>query len=129
MTRALLTIALAGLLAGCVRFKPEPLNPAANGAALESRNLADPQLRTFLETNLQRQLSPWPLKSWDFDALAMAAFFYSPSLDVARAQWQVARGGNKTAAAHPNPTMSAVPGYDFSATSGMNPWIPAITFD
>jgi cobalt-zinc-cadmium efflux system outer membrane protein len=129
MRRALLTIALAGLLAGCVRFKPEPLNPAANGTALESRNLADPQLRTFLETNLQRQLAPWPLKSWDFDALTMVAFFYNPSLDLARAQWQVALGGNKTAAARPNPTLSAVPGYDFSATSGMSPWIPSITFD
>jgi cobalt-zinc-cadmium efflux system outer membrane protein len=129
MIRALLTIALAGLLTGCVRFKPEPLNPAAHGSALESRSLADPQLRTFLETNLQRQLSPWPLKSWDFDALTMAAFFYNPSLDLARAQWQVTLGGNKTAAARPNPTMSAVPGYDFSASSGMSPWIPAITFD
>ena len=129
MIRALLTITLAGLLAGCVRFEPEPLNPADNGAALESRNLADPQLRTFLETNLQGQISSWPLKSWNFDALTLAAFFYHPSLELARAQWQVALGGNKTASAHPNPTLSVIPGYDFSATGGMSPWIPAITLD
>lgn len=39
-------------------------------------------------------------------------------------------GGETTAAQRPNPTISAVPGYDFTATSiGINPWIPIVSID
>lgn len=129
MNRCLLPIALAGVLTGCVAFKSEPLNPASTGATLENRTLADPQLKTFLETNLKQQFAQWPLNSWDFDTLTGVAFYYHPSLDLTRAQWQVALGGNKTAAGRPNPTVSAVPGYNFSASRGMTPWLPSLTFD
>lgn len=60
--------------------------------------------------------------------LTLAAFYYNPSLDVARAQWQVALGGEVTAAALPNPTVVATPGYDFNYTE-LSPWLPSIEFD
>jgi outer membrane protein TolC len=69
------------------------------------------------------------LKSWEFEDLTIAALYYHPSLEVARAQWRVALGGNKTAAGRPNPTLNAIPGYDFSATGGVNPWIPGVSLD
>ncbi len=119
----------AALLTSCIAYKPEPLNPSSTGAALENRTLSDAQLRAFLEANLHAEISPWPPAPWDFNQLTGAAFFYHPSLDLARAQWQTALGGDKTAAARPNPTVNAQPGYNFSATGGLTPWIPAVTFD
>jgi hypothetical protein len=43
-------LAIAGL-SGCVRFKPKPLSASTGAADFESRTLADPSLRAFLETN------------------------------------------------------------------------------
>ena len=91
--------------------------------------LDDPGLRRFLEKNLARPGDSWPLKSWDFETLNLAALYYHPSLDVARAQWQAAVGGQKTAAGRLNPTISAVPGYDINPPEFVTPWFPAVTFD
>lgn len=86
--------------------------------------------KSFLEKNLHRQFDSWPLKSWDFETLALAAYYYHPSLAVARAQWQETEGSEITAAQRPNPTLTAIPGYDFTAPSiGINPWIPAVSID
>ncbi len=121
---------MLALLAGCARFQPRPISPAQTAARLESRTLDDAAFRAFLEKNLQRQFDAWPLKSWDFETLALAAYYYHPSLAVARTQWQEAVGGETTAAQRPNPTLNAIPGYDFTATSiGINPWIPAVSVD
>ncbi|EEF58194.1 TolC family protein [Pedosphaera parvula] len=116
-------------LAGCVRFQPHPISPSETAAKLESRSLNDTGFKAFLEKNLQKKFADWPAANWDFETLTLAALYYHPSLDVARAQWDLARGGEVTAAERPNPTLSAVPGYDFSATSPANPWIPAVSFD
>jgi cobalt-zinc-cadmium efflux system outer membrane protein len=123
------TIVALVLLAGCVRYQPRPILPAQTAANLEARTLDDPALKEFLEKNLQRRFEIWPPKFWDFETLNLAALYYHPSLDVARSQWQVALGGNKTAAARPNPILSAVPGYNFSATGAVSPWIPAVTLE
>jgi cobalt-zinc-cadmium efflux system outer membrane protein len=116
-------------LSGCQRFKPEPLSATRGAAALESRSLADPRLREFLERNLDRELSEWPLARWDFGALTLAAFYFHPSLDLARAQWNVATAGIVTAGGRPNPTVTLVPEYSFNPPAGVSPWLPSITFD
>jgi outer membrane protein TolC len=121
-------IALA-LLAGCAHFQSQPISPAQTAAALDARTLDDPQFRAFLEKNLGRQFDSWPLKSWDFDTLTLAAWYYHPSLDVARAQWGSARAGIKTAGGRLNPTVSVTPGYDAQIPGAPSPWILPVTFD
>ena len=117
------------MLAGCAHFKSQPLAPEKTAAQLESRRLDDPGLKKFLEQNLGRDLPGWPLESWDLNSLTFAAFYFQPSLEVARAQWRVARAGIKTAGGRPNPTLSLVPGYDTTSHSPVNPWFPAVSFD
>jgi cobalt-zinc-cadmium efflux system outer membrane protein len=118
-------------MAGCARFHPQPLSPAETAASLDERRLDDPKFRGFLETNLSRAFPEWPPKVWDFDMLTLAAFYYHPSLDVARAELDVAAGGDKTAAERPNPVLSAVPGYSFDPASGSmyTPWLPGVSLD
>src|SRR5260221_7426485 len=99
-----IVLPLAGLLAGCAHYQDQPLSAIRVAAEFEERSLDNPALKTFLEQNLHRQLSVWPIKTWDFQSLALAAFYYHPSLDVARAQWNVAQAGMKTAGGRPNPT-------------------------
>jgi outer membrane protein TolC len=127
MSRRLSIIWLC-LLAGCVRFEHQPLSPAETGARLESRSLDSPVLKAFLEKNLHRELTAWPAPAWDFESLTLAALFYHPSLDLARAQWAVAQAGKVTAGERPNPTVTVAPGYDFT-TLARSPWMPLGTLD
>ncbi len=117
-----------GLLAGCARFHSKPLSPADTAAGLESRSLDNPDLKAFLETNLHRELRTWPVAEWDYEMLTLAAFYYHPSLEVARADWRVAAGGIETAAERPNPTAS-VSGIYEPASGAYSPWIPGLVFD
>jgi outer membrane protein, heavy metal efflux system len=119
----------AVLLAGCVHYEPRPLAPEQTAAAFESRTLASPEVRDYLAVNIGRDFVEWPPKEWDFEMLTWVAFHFHPSLDVARAQWDVAQGGIRTAAGRPNPTVGVTPGYNFHAASGVSPWFPGMTVD
>lgn len=123
-----ITLLVLGLgAAGCARYEPHSLVPAQTALALDARSLQDPRLREFLEKNARptsTNESPW-----NFENLYLAALYYHPSLDLARAQWRSALGGDAVAAGRPNPTVSLVPGYNISAVSPVTPWMPAITFD
>jgi outer membrane protein TolC len=120
---------LVGLVfCGCVHYQPRPLSPGQSAEQLEGRSLTNLELRAFLEKNSHRQLQEWPIGVWDFEMLTLAAFYYNPSLDVARAEWQVALGGTQTAAERPNPTVSATGIYE-PIGGGASPWIPGVIFD
>src|SRR5436190_12210018 len=129
MNRCSVAILTAGLLSGCARFDSQPISPAETAAQLDARRLDDAALKKFLETHLGREPETWPMKSWDLKALTLAAFFFNPSLDVARAQLGVAQAGVRTAGGRPNPVLNLVPGYDFSAASGLSPWLPFFSVD
>ncbi len=116
-------------LAGCARFEPKPIAPAQTAAEFECRSLTNAALKTFLEKNLRRELTDWPHPQWDFDLLTLAAFYYHPDLAVARAQWNVAQAGDKTAGGRPNPTLSLTPGFDATHNPGLSPWFPGLSFD
>ena len=98
-------------------------------ARLEARSLSDTNFKVFLETNLQRQFTSWPLPSLDLPTLTLAAFYFHPGLDVARAQWSVARGGETTAGGRPNPVLGVTPGYSGNPPRGVSPWFPSVTLD
>jgi len=109
--------------AGCARFHSQPLSAAANADALECRSLTNAELKLLLEKNLHRNFDDWPMVEWDFNMLTLAAFYFHPSLEVARAQWAVAQGGEKTAGQRPNPTLTVTPTYNFT-TFVPSPWDP-----
>jgi len=122
-----LAIAALGLLAGCARFRSEPISPAQTATRLESRSLDSPALKTFLETNLHRELTNWPAGPWTLDMLTLAGFYYHPSLEVARADWRAAAGGVKTASEWLNPT--ATWSLIHEPVPEANPWIPGLVVD
>ena len=117
------------LLTGCVRFHSQPLSPGKSATELESRSLTNALLKTFLEKNLHRDLANWPATSWDFPMLALAAYYYHPSLEVARNEWHAAQAGTKTAGGRLNPTVNITPGFDSGIPANPIPWVVPVTVD
>jgi outer membrane protein, heavy metal efflux system len=117
------------LLTSCAHFKSQPLAPEKSAAELEARRLNDPGLEKFLEQNSGREWQNWPETNWNFQKLTLVAFYFHPSLEVARAQWLVAQAGLKTAGARPNPSVSVSPAYDTQIPGNYSPWLVPVTFD
>ena len=116
------------LAAGCAQYESQPLSAEHAAADFQSRTLTDPGLRAFIETNLSAALTVGAPPTWDFTSLTLAAFYYHPDLDVARAKWATAEAGKTTAAERPNPILSVTPGYN--ATTGIpSPWFVTPTLD
>lgn len=117
-------------VAGCVHYSPKPLpQRAAAASAFQARTLESAGLRQFMEQSTGTNFQQWPLPSLGFEELALAAVYYHPSLDVARAQWSLSRAGKQVAAGRPNPTLSLLPGYDWNPGKGISPWFPALNLD
>jgi outer membrane protein TolC len=93
-------------------------------AELEARRLTDPGLKRFLEAH-----GGGLLPVWDLERLSLAALYFHPSLDVARAQWKTAQAAVQTAGARPNPTLRLAPQYTINPERGLSPWVAAVEFD
>ena len=129
MSRALVLMVGAALVAaGCARYVAKPLAADAVAATLESRTLTDAGLRMFLDAHLPESIRSWPLASWEFPSLTLAAFYFHPDLDVARARWATAQAGRIGAGERPNPALSLSPGRD-TTTLIPSPWLVTTVLD
>jgi hypothetical protein len=75
---------------GCAAYHPRPVSPEERASVFEARTLDNTDFKAFLGKNLYHGMTPWPPPSWDFTALTLAAFYFLPDFDVARAKWKVA---------------------------------------
>lgn len=99
-------------------------SPEAVAAKFPARTLQDAGLRAFLVDNLGHEPA-----AWDFEALSWAAFYFHPSLGLARAQWATTRAAQQTAGARPNPTITLTPGFNPIHDAGISPWFPSVNLD
>jgi cobalt-zinc-cadmium efflux system outer membrane protein len=126
----MLTIAVVWfVVVGCASYEDRPLSAEKTLDEFESCTLNRADLGDYLRKNLQ--IKQWPLKAWGLSELTLAAFFYNPKLDVARAQWSVAGGEEKTAAERPNPELSLAPGFNSTTGygTGISPWLLSAVID
>ncbi len=115
-------------LTSCVRYHALPITPETSLEDFEARRLDAQEFGAFLQE--RGETSVWPPAAWDLRDLTLAAFYYSPVLDVARAQWGVAQGGVITAGARPNPSVTAGVGYNATTpVDEITPWIPEVALD
>ncbi|HBK04343.1 MAG TPA: TolC family protein [Acetobacteraceae bacterium] len=118
------------LVAGCAQFHPQPISAAANATTLDERGLDNPRLRKFIKIGLETDGEATPSSRWDLPALTLAALYYHPDLDIARAKLAGAKAGAVTAAQRPNPTLSFQDlGYNATIATP-SPWAiaPVINF-
>ena len=104
---------------GCAihKYHAAPISTASSLASFEARSLSDAGLKQFIETNTHQALESWPLRTWTLEQLTLAAYYYSPDLDLARANVTNAEAGVVTAGARPNPTIGVGAGYETSPES------------
>lgn len=100
------------VLTGCAvrKYQPAPVVPTETASKMESRNLADPGLQSFVEKSLGHPVTPWPPKAWDLGTLSLAALYFNPSFEAARARLTETEAAVVTAGARPNPTLNFSPG-------------------
>jgi outer membrane protein TolC len=124
-------LALAAVLmsaVACVRYQARPIVPGRAMEDLEARRLDSPELGRFLIAN--KEVDAWPPAAWDLKSLTLAALYYHPDMDIARAQWGIARGGRITAGERPNPILNPAIGYNTTSPgSEVTPWIPEVALE
>ena len=100
------------VLAGCAvhRYRPAPLVPSDSASRFESQSLADTGLQAYVEKNLGHPAPSWPAKTWDLRMLSLAALYFNPVFEAARARVAEAEATILTAGARPNPTLGVTPG-------------------
>jgi outer membrane protein TolC len=125
------TIVIGGPLllavAGCVSFEPLPLEPEQAAATLESRSFDDPSLRSFVDANLEASTNG-AFGAWDLNQLTLAAYYFQPELDVARARRAVAEAARISAGEHPGIGAGVTPASN-TTTSTPSPRILTLTAD
>lgn len=117
------------MLGGCSplqKYRPARLSPAVTASSLESRTLNDPGLKSFIEKSLGHSVV-WPPSTWDLRKLTLAAFYFNPSLAVARAQVGTAQAAIATAKMRPNPTLEFSPGVPSPYLLGLSLAFPIVT--
>ena len=120
---------LVGLLAGCAKYQPRPLAPAQTESDFRARSLADSEFRKFVEKNSTNPPSLWPPKEFDLSLLTLAAFYFHPDLQLARAKIAVAQAGEITAGERPNPSVTLLPTYVPNADAALAPWLLTFSWD
>ncbi|HEY3617527.1 MAG TPA: hypothetical protein VGK96_12010, partial [Candidatus Sulfotelmatobacter sp.] len=72
---------------------------------LAARTLDTPELEQWMTSSGWNGPASWPLPNWDLSALTLAGYYYSPDLDVARAEAAAAAAAITTAGMKPNPSL------------------------
>jgi outer membrane protein, heavy metal efflux system len=124
-----LVIVAALAAAGCVTYRPQPLHPAESAARFEARRLDDAGLRRFVEQAGGRPVAAWPPAAIGFDQLTLAALYFSPDLDVARAQLAASEAAEVTAGARANPALAFTPEWVSNPERGVRPWVLSLVLD
>lgn len=110
-------------ICSCASPEAQPLDPRKSEAEFRARTLEDPGLRRFAEANQVAKPAPFPPAAWDLGALTLAAFYYQPELDLARARLGQARAAGVTAGMWPNPVAGVNVENVTNAAAGVKPWI------
>lgn len=114
-------MAAAAVLAACGEFRPVPLSPAQNGAALEGRSLDGARLRQFIAGALGTADADPAAVPWGLAQLTLAALYYHPDLDIARAELGAAEAAVTTAGQRPNPRLDLTAAVGTAAAAGAVP--------
>ncbi|WP_111894436.1 TolC family protein [Acinetobacter sp. MB5] len=92
------------VLTGCTTYHAQPLAPAQLVQQFEERSLDSPDLHAYIQHALGHDIA-WPVAHWNREMLTLAAFYYNPSLDVSRAEWESSKAEIDVAKARPNPVL------------------------
>lgn len=116
-------MALCCLLGACATqtYQAKPIAPEQSVARFQQHSLDSAELRDYMRSQGYPE-NGFPIKAWGMRELTLAAFFFHPQLEVARARWQAAQAAEITAGQKPNPGFSTVAEHHSKAGGGISPW-------
>jgi outer membrane protein, heavy metal efflux system len=119
----------ACLLNACATqtYEAKPIEPVRLESSFAARNLEDAGLRNYMIEQGYPQ-NALPIKQWGLRELTLAAYYFHPDLDVARAQWREAQAAEITAGQRPNPGVSGTLEHHSKTDGGISPWTYGISF-
>lgn len=126
---SLLMLGLALILPGCATYQAHPLEPAKMAQSFESRSLQSRELKAYLKAHPYPSSMPQLPGMWNLDTLTLAAFYYSPDLDIARTKWGTALAAVTNAGQRPNPSLRLPFQYTSNPTNGESPWTYGLGLD
>lgn len=106
-----------------VQVPPVPIAPVQTVEAFQARSLDSSGLKAFIEAALAAPVAVWPAAEWDLNTLTLAALYYHPDLDVARAEWGQTQAAIVTAGGRPNPLLGFTASVVRGGDPGEVPWI------
>jgi outer membrane protein, heavy metal efflux system len=120
--RALAALGALVALHGCVRYVPQPIEPARHAGVYRARRLSDPRLLDWV--------SRWAVRPaggrWTDRQLALAALGLRAELARARAEWRAALAAERTAGARPSPGVTAELERAVSGSGDASPWVVSL---
>ena len=126
----LLTVCCATLSACAFdHYDARPISANSIADTINERSLASADLRDFIERHAMRASSDWPPPRWNLDTLTLAALYYNPDLDIARARLASTEASIKTAAQSPNPSLQLPFQRTLNPKGGDSPWTLGIALD
>lgn len=117
------------LLCGCASFTAFPIEPLALKRAFETRTLDGSEVQSYIASHLPTRPRNEAVSTWGLESLTLAAFYFSPELDVARAKSATAEAVVGTASQRPNPTLQLPFGYTSNAKPGESPYTLGLGWD
>ena len=114
---------LLSVVAGCgaQAYREKPLRPDTSAQAFVDRSLADAGLRAYAVAQ-GIVTETWPPARWSLAQLTMAAMFFHPDIEVARARARVSTAETQTSRTRPPITINVRPEYNTKAGAGETPW-------
>ena len=113
---------LVTAISSIAKVPEKTLSPAETALEYEGRSLNDPLFKVYVKKVQEQETIDWSPDSWDLELLTLAAFYYHPDLDVARAQWKTTLGGIENARSRPNPLLQSQGRYSINPAPGLTPW-------
>jgi len=106
---AVFSLAIGMVLTACVKYRARLLSAPVVEHQYRARSLNNQRIQEFMHSSGWKQ---WPPVVLDLNALASIAAYYSPDLDVARSDIQIADAAVRNARARINPSLGADGGYN-----------------
>jgi len=116
------------LLTGCASYQAQPITQATVVQSFELRSLDNPDAQHYIASHLDAERLA-PKKTWNLSMLTLAAFYFNPDLDVARAKSATNQAAVQTAEQRPNPSLQIPLGYTTNAANGESPYTFGLGLD
>ncbi|HKV74782.1 MAG TPA: TolC family protein [Gemmatimonadales bacterium] len=116
-------LVVGSLVAACATYQAAPLDPAARPRVYNARSTTDSGLLAFRAATGESPVS----SVWSPSDVALAALYFQPSLDEARARLKSAEAAEVTAGARPRPGLGGSLERNLESSAEDSPWGAQLT--